>query len=126
MNAASIPFARRDARAGVEWLKGRKEINPREIGLIGHSEGGIIAPLVASRSRDIAFIALLAGAGLPGDEVLYLQAQAILKLAGARLQTRARLFRHIFDALRASDQTCFLQEDGSGKLAACQPSQAGA
>src|SRR5262245_15362692 len=72
-----------DVLAGVELLKGRKEINACRIGLIGHSEGGIIAPLVASRSGDVAFIVLLAGTGLPGDEILYLQAAAILKLAGA-------------------------------------------
>src|SRR5262249_30057916 len=69
------------ARVGV--LKGRQEINPSQIGLIGHSEGGIIAPLVASQSRDVAFIVLMAGTGLPGDEILYLQAAAILKVAGA-------------------------------------------
>jgi pimeloyl-ACP methyl ester carboxylesterase len=72
-----------DVLAGVEFLKGRKEINASQIGLIGHSEGGIIAPLVASRAKDIAFIVLLAGTGLPGEEILYLQGAAILKVAGA-------------------------------------------
>lgn len=72
-----------DVLAGVEFLKGRKEINAAQIGLMGHSEGGIIAPLVASRSKGIAFIVLLAGTGLPGDEILYLQGAAILKVAGA-------------------------------------------
>jgi pimeloyl-ACP methyl ester carboxylesterase len=72
-----------DVLAGIEFLKARQEINPREIGLIGHSEGGIIAPLVASRSPDVAFIVMLAGTGLPGEEVLYLQAAALLRVAGA-------------------------------------------
>lgn len=53
-----------DTLAGVTFLKERKEIDPLQIGLIGHSEGGIIAPLAASLSKDIAFIVLLAGTGL--------------------------------------------------------------
>jgi pimeloyl-ACP methyl ester carboxylesterase len=80
--ATSADFAD-DVRAGVEFLKGRKEINPSQIGLVGHSEGGIIAPLVASRSRDVAFIVLLAGTAIRGDELLHLQAAALLKVAGA-------------------------------------------
>jgi predicted esterase len=51
--------------AGVNFLKTRKEINPHKIGLIGHSEGGIIAPMVAVKSPDVAFIVLLAGTGVP-------------------------------------------------------------
>jgi fermentation-respiration switch protein FrsA (DUF1100 family) len=84
-NATSLDFVD-DVLAGVEWLKGRKEINPAQIGLIGHSEGGMIAPLAASRSHDIAFIVLLAGSGLPGDEILYLQGAAILKAMGANAE----------------------------------------
>ena len=76
-DSTSADFAG-DVLAGVEFLKGSKEINASQIGLIGHSEGGIIAPLVASRSKDVAFIVLLAGTGLPGDEILYLQAAAML------------------------------------------------
>jgi pimeloyl-ACP methyl ester carboxylesterase len=88
-DATSADFAD-DVLAGVEFLKGRKEINPSQIGLIGHSEGGIIAPLAASRSRDVAFIVLLAGTGLPGDEILYLQAAAILKVMGADAEPLAQ------------------------------------
>ena len=80
--ATSAHFAN-DVLAGIDFLKTRQEINPKEIGLIGHSEGGIIAPLVASRSPDVAFIVMLAGTGLPGDEVLYLQGAALLRAAGA-------------------------------------------
>jgi len=61
----------------------RKEIDPKRIGLVGHSEGGLIAPIVATRSSDVAFIVLMAGPGLPGDEILYLQAAAIAKAGGA-------------------------------------------
>jgi uncharacterized protein len=83
--ATSDDFAE-DARAGIEYLKQRKEVNPRQIGLIGHSEGGLIAPMLAAKSKGIAFIVMLAGQGLTGEEVLYLQGQHILKAQGASPQ----------------------------------------
>ena len=66
-----------DAEAGVAYLKTREEVNPHKIGLIGHSEGGMIAPMVAARNRDVAFIVMLAGIGVPGDQVLVAQGAAI-------------------------------------------------
>lgn len=72
-----------DVLAGVEFLKTRKEINIKQIGLIGHSEGGLIAPIVATKNPDVAFIVLLAGPGLPGDEILKLQGVLIAKAGGA-------------------------------------------
>jgi len=72
-----------DVLAGIALLKSRPEIDARKIGLIGHSEGGLIAPLVAARSSDVAFIVLMAGTGLPGDEILLLQGQLIAKVMGA-------------------------------------------
>ena len=62
-----------DALAGVEFLKTRKEINPKQIGLIGHSEGGMAAPMAAAKSPDVAFIVLMAGPGIPGDKLLMKQ-----------------------------------------------------
>ncbi len=67
-----------DALAGVAYLKSRKEIDPGKIGLIGHSEGGIIAPLAASRSKNVAFIVLLAGTGVNGEQIILRQAELIL------------------------------------------------
>ncbi len=93
-----------DVLAGIEFLKSRKEIDPARIGLIGHSEGGIIAPLVASRSKDVAFLVLMAGTGLPGDEIIYLQGRAILKGLGADEATLNRttdLQRELFRIVRA-------------------------
>jgi pimeloyl-ACP methyl ester carboxylesterase len=72
-----------DALAGVEFLKSRKELDPKQIGLIGHSEGGLIAPMAAAQSADVAFIVLMAGTGLTGEEILYLQAALIAKAGGA-------------------------------------------
>ena len=72
-----------DVIAGVHYLKNRKEIDPKNIGLIGHSEGGIIAPMVASKDKDVAFIVLMAGTALTGEEILYLQSALIAKAAGS-------------------------------------------
>ncbi len=79
--ATSEDFAS-DVLAGLEYLKSRKEIDPKKIGLIGHSEGGIIAPMVAVQSSDIAFIILMAGTGLTGEEILYLQTDLIARAEG--------------------------------------------
>ena len=54
-----------DAIAGIDFLRQRKEINARKIGIYGHSQGGSIAPLAASRSKDIAFVIAGAGGGIP-------------------------------------------------------------
>lgn len=72
-----------DVLAGLGYLKSRKEINPRHIGLIGHSEGGLIAPMVAARSTDVSFVVLMAGSGVTGEELLYQQAALIAKASGA-------------------------------------------
>ena len=58
-----------DVRAEVAWLRTRSEIDPKRIALAGHSEGGIIAPMVAATDPQIAGIALLAGSGKRGDEI---------------------------------------------------------
>jgi fermentation-respiration switch protein FrsA (DUF1100 family) len=71
-----------DAEAGVAYLKERPEVNHRKIGLVGHSEGGIIAPMVAARSPDVAFIVMLAGSGVPGDQILVAQSRLISEAAG--------------------------------------------
>jgi len=59
-----------DVLAGIEYLKTRKEINPQQIGLVGHSEGGIIAPMVAARSKEAAFTLMLSGMGKTGEKLL--------------------------------------------------------
>jgi pimeloyl-ACP methyl ester carboxylesterase len=80
-NATSEDFAN-DVLAGVEYLKNREEIDPARIGLIGHSEGGAIAPMVYGDSPDIAFIVMIAGPGLPGDQVLRRQSELMLRAEG--------------------------------------------
>ncbi|MCC6360031.1 MAG: alpha/beta hydrolase [Phycisphaerales bacterium] len=72
-----------DAEAAVAFLRERKEIDTKRIGLLGHSEGGLVAPIVAARNGDVAFVVLVAGPGLPGGEILDLQRELILKASGA-------------------------------------------
>ena len=71
-----------DAESALAYMKTRKEIDPQKIGLIGHSEGGMIASIVATHSQPVAWIVLLASPGLKGEEVLSLQSELILRTAG--------------------------------------------
>ena len=71
-----------DATAALDYLKSRKEINAKKIGFVGHSEGGLIAPMIASRSSDTAWVVLLAAPGLKGEQIMLLQSEMILKAAG--------------------------------------------
>ena len=92
-----------DALAGVEFLKNQSQIDVNHIGLIGHSEGGIIAPIAANRSNDVAFIVLWAGMGIPGDQILYKQAELINKAEGvpeAQIEQNHRLQEAIFNVIR--------------------------
>lgn len=72
-----------DALAGVEFLKSRKEIDARRIGLAGHSEGGLIAPMAAARSKDVAFVVMMAGPGVPGDKIITAQSYAVPRAMGS-------------------------------------------
>ncbi len=80
--ATSEDFAR-DVLAGVQYLRTRKDIDPKRIGLIGHSEGGCIAPIAAAKSSDVAFIVLMAGTGVTGDTIIEGQIVSLLKAQGA-------------------------------------------
>jgi dienelactone hydrolase len=72
-----------DALAAFQYLQNRKDIDTKHIGLIGHSEGGVIAPIVANEAPDVAFVVLMAGTGVPGDSVLMLQSWLVAKAEGA-------------------------------------------
>jgi hypothetical protein len=80
--ATTTDFAT-DALAGVEYLRTRKDIVPEKVGLIGHSEGAAIASMVAAQTPDVAFIVLMAGAGVTGDKIILAQTALIAKASGA-------------------------------------------
>lgn len=79
-----------DAEAGVAFLKTRAEVNAHKIGLIGHSEGGLIAPMIAARNKDVAFIVMMAGTGVPGDQILPAQSEAIEVAGGKNPEAAAK------------------------------------
>jgi len=72
-----------DVLAGVGFLRLRPEIDPQRVGLIGHSEGGMIAPMAAAESDEVAFIVMLAGTAVPGMDILLEQLKLITRAAGA-------------------------------------------
>ena len=120
LNATSQNYVG-DVLAGVEFLKGRKEINPRQIGLIGHSEGGMIAPMAAIKSKDVAFIVLMAGTGLPGDEEILIQTDMLLKAQGASdegIRLTRELYTAIFDILKQRDDTAAAEKQIRDVIAA--------
>jgi len=93
--ATSVDFAG-DVVAGIEFLKKQPGIDPRRIGLIGHSEGGIIAPMVAVKHpEDVAFIVLLAGTGVPGRDVLILQSELMARATGMTEEQIAQTSRQL-------------------------------
>jgi len=81
-NIATTEDFAADALAGVEYLKTRKEVDAEQIGLIGHSEGGLIAPMVAIKSNDVAFIVLMASPCVIGEAILYAQEALICRAMG--------------------------------------------
>ena len=72
----------RDTNSALTYLKTRKEVDPSHLGLLGHSLGGLIAPIVASASKDVSFIVLLAAPGIRGDQLMLLQKETIERKMG--------------------------------------------
>ena len=90
--------------AGVAYLKTRNDVDTGAIGLAGHSEGGLVAPLVAVESDDVAYIVLMAGPGVNGERILYSQGALIARAAGASEEAIAEnreLQRAMFDVLKS-------------------------
>jgi hypothetical protein len=100
--ATSTDFSH-DAEGALNYLKARPEVDPKRVGFIGHSEGGLIAPMIAARRPDVAFIVLIAGTGVPGKEVVAEQARRILKASGmadSAVETNAAIQQKIFEILK--------------------------
>ncbi|MDE0957212.1 MAG: alpha/beta fold hydrolase [Planctomycetota bacterium] len=95
-----------DVLSGFKYLKEHPEIDGSKIGLIGHSEGGVIAPLAAVKNPEIAFIVLMAGTGIRGDLLLVKQNELISRASGVEQQVIDRglkLSRQLFAVLREDD-----------------------
>ncbi len=103
--ATSRDFAS-DVEAAIAYLKTQRLVKIARIGLAGHSEGGLIAPLVASASPDVAFLVLLAGPGCPGRKILLQQSEAIMRAAGrseADIEAARRSNNEIYDLVTGPD-----------------------
>ncbi|HEX6940993.1 MAG TPA: alpha/beta hydrolase [Longimicrobiales bacterium] len=88
--ATTADFAS-DARAAVRFLRARDDIDAERIGLLGHSEGGVVAPIAANGSDDVAFVVLLAAPGIPLDELIPIQAERIARAASAEDSVISRM-----------------------------------
>ena len=97
-----------DTEAMVNYLRSRKEINAKKIGIIGHSAGGIIAFIVAKKDLSIAFVVSLAGAGVRGDSLMLKQVELISKSQGmpdAVWQGMKPSIRNRYAILQQTDKT---------------------
>jgi pimeloyl-ACP methyl ester carboxylesterase len=97
-----------DVHQMVRYLRSRSDIRHDRIGLIGHSEGGLIAPIVASESKDVAFLVLMAGPSLTGAEIIRMQDSLINAASGAspeQLRRAGELDRKLFEIIQANPDT---------------------
>jgi fermentation-respiration switch protein FrsA (DUF1100 family) len=116
--ATTADFAT-DVEAAVAYLKTRPEVDPHRIGLAGHSEGGIIAPMVAARNRDVAFIVMMAGSGVSGDQIVVAQVIAGAEAAGMSHEAAAQAGlkqRHILDLVMQEKDEAVLKQKLSAEL----------
>jgi uncharacterized protein len=79
--ATTADFAS-DAEAGVAFLNTRPEVDVHKIGLVGHSEGAVVAPMAAVADHNVAFIVMMAGSGVPGDQIIVEQGRLIAIASG--------------------------------------------
>lgn len=102
--ATTVDFTS-DAQAAVTWLKTQRDIDPHRVGVLGHSEGGIIAPAVAVEDKTVAFVVMIAGPTIRGDKLFVLQSAMTAKTYGAPDDyiARRRLFdQALYDAIIAA------------------------
>lgn len=92
--ATTADFAA-DADAAVSLLQKDVRIDPQQIGLLGHSEGGVIAPMVAARQSGLAFVVMIGSPGIRGDKLFVMQSAATAKAYGVPDEHIAR--RKLFD-----------------------------
>ena len=93
-----------DALAQVRYLEGRPDIDKAHIGLLGHSEGGLVAPIAAARSKSVAFIVLMSGPALTGEKTILAQAELLAAaehIPENEVRANADLQRMMFAAVRS-------------------------
>ena len=114
MNEATSLTLADDAEAAFNYLLARPEIDKKHIGLAGHSEGGLIAPIVASRNKNVAFIVSLAGTGVLGKDLLLKQNRDLLKVSGIQdslIEEKVKYLSKVIDIVLAeTDQKKAVKE----------------
>jgi len=106
VNQATIEDFAGDVLSALDLLQNRSDINSTQIGLLGHSEGGIVAPLAATLSDGVAFLVLMAGTALPGDVILVEQLKLILRAGGAtddHINQQVQLQEQIIATMRTGE-----------------------
>jgi len=97
--ATTFDFAK-DVISAVNYIKKRNDINYNRIGLVGHSEGGLTASIVASKLKEIDFIVLLASPAIRGDKLILSQQRAIGKVLGLEkleIEKKQEINKKLFD-----------------------------
>jgi pimeloyl-ACP methyl ester carboxylesterase len=110
-----------DAQAAIAYLKTRKEIDPAKIALIGHSEGAMIAPLIASQTKDVAWVVLLAAPATKGEDTLLNQSELIGRAGGLtdeQLTTSLDFDQAAYDLVRTEKDSAVLNDKLSGLVKA--------
>jgi pimeloyl-ACP methyl ester carboxylesterase len=113
-----------DADAGVAYLKTRPEVDAKRIGLIGHSEGGVEAPMSAVNNRDVAFVVMMAGTGVPGDQLLPEQARLLQQASGKKpeeIEKDLATQREVLTAVKKDKDDATLEKDMRAILAGKVP-----
>ena len=103
-----------DARSAFDYLFKRSEIDHSEIGVIGHSEGGMIALMLASSQNDIAYILSLAGPGVDGKTILLEQSDYIASLSGVEksiLEDNRTVMSNVYDLMIAHESYQVWEEE---------------
>ena len=102
-----------DAASAVAYLKTRKEVDPSRIGLLGHSEGAMIAPYLASHSKDVSWVVLLAAPATKGQDTLLAQSELIARASGLtepEIEASLAFDRNAYDMVREEKNPAILTE----------------
>jgi hypothetical protein len=98
-NATTFDFAD-DAKAAINWLKNQPFVDKNNIGVIGHSEGGIIAFYLASKEKNLKFAIALAGVTIPCDQLIALQTKKMMQLYDMPTQITEAYYNFYLQALQ--------------------------
>jgi uncharacterized protein len=102
-----------DALSAAGYLKTRDVVDGNKIGLAGHSEGGLIAPIAANREKDISFIVMMAGPGISGEEILLAQIRLVSEaegMSGEEIEKELNTSKEIYELIKTVKDTAVLRE----------------